>query len=57
MQPLEPKTQTDDCKSLLKDLYNLLETYAPSWYSHELHRRLVATLKTLETQAGSRGDS
>jgi hypothetical protein len=57
MQTLEPKTQTDDCGSLLKDLYNLLETYAPSWYSHELHKRLVAILTTLETQVGTQGDS
>lgn len=53
MQPLEPKTQTDDCKSLLQDLYNLLESYAPSWYSDELHRRLVAALKTLENTSGN----
>lgn len=57
MQPLEPKTQTDDCKSLLEDLYNLLEAYAPPWYSHELRKRLSAALKTLDPQVVTRSDS
>ena len=57
MHPIEPEPQTEECKNLLADLYGLLEAYAPPWYSHELRKRLLAALKTLDAQAGTRSDS
>lgn len=29
----------------LKDLHRLLELYAPSWYTEELHKKTVAALR------------
>ncbi len=31
-------------KSILKDLFELLEEYAPTWYTKEHHDRAVAAL-------------
>jgi hypothetical protein len=50
MKRLQPKPHTEDCQSLLVDLYDLLEAYAPPWYSHELRKRLLAQRKSLDTQ-------
>lgn len=47
MNPLVPKPQIEDLRNLLTDLYELLEEYAPAWYSKELHDRLSAALKML----------
>jgi hypothetical protein len=49
VHPIEPMPQIEDCQNLVVDLYNLLEGHAPPWYSHELHNRLVAALKTSDT--------
>lgn len=57
MHSIEPKPQNEECKNLLMDLYSLLEAYAPPWYSHELRKRLLAALKTLDPQVGTRSDS
>jgi hypothetical protein len=40
--------ETEDIHRLLADLYELLEDYAPPWYSEELHNRLLAELKKFE---------
>ena len=39
---------------VLRDLFNLLEQYAPTWYTEEHHNRAVAALRVLEEsrQAG-----
>ena len=33
---------------VLRDLFNLLEQYAPTWYTKEHHNRAVAALRVLE---------
>ena len=33
---------------VLRDLFNLLEQYAPTWYTEEHHNRAVAALRVLE---------
>jgi hypothetical protein len=33
---------------VLLELFNLLEQYAPMWYTEEHHNRAVATLRILE---------
>lgn len=32
--------------TVLKELFQLLEDYAPAWYTEELHNRAVAALRT-----------
>ena len=32
---------------VLRDLFNLLEQYAPTWYTEEHHNRAVAALRAL----------
>jgi hypothetical protein len=41
------KPRPEELHQLLLDLYELLEGYAPAWYSVQLHEQLRATLKTL----------
>ena len=36
--------------SVLRDLFELLEDYAPSWYTEELHNRAAAALGDLVPQ-------
>jgi hypothetical protein len=48
MNALEPQLRSEGSRILLQDLYDLLEAYAPTWYSAELHNRLVAQLMTAE---------
>ena len=33
---------------VLRDLFNLLEQYAPTWYTEEHHNRAVAALRVFE---------
>ena len=33
---------------VLRELFNLLEQYAPTWYTAEHHNRAVAALRVLE---------
>ena len=49
MNSLAHKPHPQDLR-LLADLYELLEAPAPVWYSKELHDRLLAALKMLDTQ-------
>ena len=49
MSPSHEK-QSEDLRNLLEELYKLLETYAPVWYSKELHDNLFATLQALDAQ-------
>ena len=53
MYPLKRKSQTEDCESLLVELYNLLESYAPTWYTQELQERLLAKVGTQRTEVRS----
>jgi hypothetical protein len=39
----EPRTK--NLLGIVADLYQLLEEYAPTWYSEELRERLLAALK------------
>lgn len=32
----------------LRDVYRLLELYAPAWYTEELHKKTVAALRAVE---------
>jgi hypothetical protein len=33
---------------VLRELFNLLEQYAPAWYTEEHHNRVVAALRVLD---------
>ena len=33
---------------VFRELFNLLEQYAPTWYTEEHHKRAVAALRVLE---------
>ena len=57
MHPSEHEPQAQDVRKLLVDLYNLLEDYAPPWYSQELHKRLLAAVKALGNEIGTGSDS
>jgi hypothetical protein len=35
----------ESAESLLKDVFDLLEGYAPAWYTEELHNRAAAVLQ------------
>jgi hypothetical protein len=37
-----------DAGEVLRELFNLLEQYAPAWYTEEHHNRAVAALRVLE---------
>ena len=46
--PFEPKgsnTDKSDCADLLVELYDLLEGYAPMWYTEQIHERLAESIK------------
>jgi hypothetical protein len=37
--------------AVLRELFELLEDYAPSWYTEEIHDRAAAALGDLQTQS------
>ncbi len=37
-------TQSADPSSILRELFELLQDYAPIWYTEELHNRAAAAL-------------
>jgi hypothetical protein len=37
-------SQQNSTKEVLREMYCLLEEYAPIWYSEDLHNRVVAAL-------------
>lgn len=39
-----------DIQGMLRELYELLEAYAPACYSQELSERMLAALKALDVQ-------
>ena len=41
-------SQTADPKEVLAELVELLEEYAPAWYTKEHHKRALAALRALE---------
>ena len=51
LRPIKGATLTEEplelAKNTLKDLYLLLEDYAPAWYTEELHERTEAALLKL----------
>jgi len=49
IRPSHRKPKTDDRPELLKDLFNLLEAYAPPWYSRDLRNRILAALHAFDT--------
>ena len=53
MNRSKPEPQAEDCKTLLLELYDLLEAYAPPWYSQKLQTRMLAILETSDTQKDS----
>ena len=55
-KPRDQRASIVEAKEVFSELFNLLEDYAPSWYTEELHDRALAGLETLrrmtETPAG-----
>lgn len=43
-EPLPDKPAASTSHEVLLELFNLLEEYAPVWYTEELHNRAVAAL-------------
>lgn len=39
-----PSQQSTSTKEVLRELFTLLEEYAPTWYSENLHNRAVDAL-------------
>ena len=44
-------------RNTVKELYTLLEHYAPVWYTDELRQKAEATLQMLESQQSETADS
>jgi len=40
------KEQNERVVNALKDVHSLLELYAPTWYTEEMHMKTVAALQT-----------
>ena len=45
----QASTRRSHVAEVYSEMFNLLEEYAPSWYSEDLHCRAAAGLKELET--------
>ena len=41
-------SETTQLESAILELYNLLESYAPSWYTQEHHNRVESALRSLK---------
>ncbi|HTZ31115.1 MAG TPA: hypothetical protein VMH31_01585 [Methylomirabilota bacterium] len=58
-KPKDLRASIVEVKEIFSELFDLLEDYAPSWYTEELHDRALASLETLrrmtETSAGPMG--
>jgi len=39
----------EEIVSTLKEVHFLLESYAPTWFTEELHKKTVAALQAIET--------
>lgn len=44
--------QRFEVRQVVAELYELLEAYAPAWYTEELRKRLLTTLKILDEESG-----
>jgi len=42
--PLTPEQVAEELAELIRDLHELLESYAPSWYTEDLDTRVCDTL-------------
>lgn len=42
---------SSDVAEVYKEMFSLLEEYAPSWYTEELHDRAVAGLRAIKASA------
>jgi hypothetical protein len=40
----------EETKKVLREMYDLLEQFAPAWYPQELHQRAESVLRSLEKQ-------
>jgi hypothetical protein len=43
-KPLTPEQVAEELAELIRDLHELLESYAPSWYTEDLDTRVRDTL-------------
>ena len=44
LRDAEPEQRPDAARAVLAELFELLEDYAPTWYTEELHNRAGAAL-------------
>ncbi len=44
VSPIMYTTEGSDPRSMLRELFELLQDYAPIWYTEELHNRTAAAL-------------
>ena len=44
VRPIMYTTEGSDPRSMLRELFELLQDYAPIWYTEELHNRTAAAL-------------
>ena len=51
--PRQLSDHEDDLVNALLELYNLLEEYAPTWYTQEHHDRAEAALRPFRNQQRS----
>ena len=45
---LDERRETTQLKSAILELYNLLESYAPSWYTQKHQNRVESALRSLK---------
>jgi len=51
-----PEAQSVCVGEVFRELFNLLEQYAPAWYTEDHHNRAVAALRVLEEYRQLAGD-
>ena len=51
----QPPTRPSHIVEVYAEMFNLLEEYAPSWYTEDLHRRASAGLNELKANLGISG--
>ena len=47
-QPDASPAQLESIAGVFRELFNLLEQYAPAWYTEEHHNRAVAALRVFD---------
>jgi len=43
-----PSANSADTNTVLRELFELLQDYAPTWYTEDLHNRTAAALSDLQ---------